>query len=109
MAVSSLMIIRRELTQVLWLGVLRAQQTNTYCGFGYTVNPSTRFSNGTLFAPYFHNAPGQAAVERPGPVNGSTGAITNENRTITHKVSTSSSQMAGKYQTTLYLIVSPNF
>lgn len=82
---------------------------NTYCGFGYTVNPSTRFSNGTLYAPYYHGAPGQAAVERPGPVNGSTGAISGENRTITHKVSVSSSQMAGPYQTTLLLIVTPNY
>lgn len=85
------------------------QTDNTYCGFGYTVNPSTRFSNGTLFAPYYHGAPGQAAVERPGPVNGSTGAISGENRTITHKVSVSSSQMAGPYQTTLLLIVTPNY
>jgi len=42
-------------------------------------------------------------------VNGTTGAVTNEQFTITHKVSVDPSQVSTVYEAVLYLICTANF
>jgi hypothetical protein len=84
------------------------------CGFGYTsscplISGSNKFGSGTLFAPYTTTGPGNIIAAHQAAVNGSTGTVSNEQFTITNKVSTSSSQQASKYQTTLNIIVSATY
>lgn len=85
-----------------------------YCGFGYTssdnlVQGSDRFNGATEFAPYLTTGPGNVVADHTAAVNGSTGAISNEQFTITHRVSVAPSQAASIYQTLLTLIVTANF
>jgi hypothetical protein len=84
------------------------------CGFGYTSNDtlvqgSNRFSSGTLYAGYTQTSPGEVIADHTDAVNGSTGAVSNEQFTITHKVSTDSFQASTVYQTILTVICTTNF
>jgi len=84
------------------------------CGYGYTssdtlVQGSNRFSGGTLFCAFSTTGPGDIVADHTAAVNGSTGAVSNEQFTITHKVSVPSTQAATTYETILTLIVTANF
>ncbi len=83
-------------------------------GFGYTSNDtlvqgSNRFNNGTYYAAYAGSSPGDVVADHTAAVNGSTGAVSNEQFTLTHKVSVQSSQTASKYQTTATFVVTANY
>ena len=84
------------------------------CGFGYTSNDtlvqgSNRFASGSNYAAYTLTSPGNVVADHTDAVNGTTGAVSNEQFTVTHKVSVSPSQDASVYQTLLYIIVTANF
>lgn len=84
------------------------------CGFGYTSNDTTiqgsnKFGTGNLFAAYSQAAPGDVVADHTELIDGSTGAVSNEQFTITHKVSVPASQTASKYQANAYFIVIANF
>lgn len=95
-----------------WLNFCKDDSND--CGFGYTSNDtlvqsSNRFSGGTLFAAYSGTSPGDVVADHTDPVNGSTGAVSNEQFTITHKVSVPSSQAASTYQTTAIFVITANY
>ena len=82
-------------------------------GYGYTssdllVDGVNRFnaavcpgggSGGSCFAPFSQSSPGDIVADNLGPISGT--PITNEQFTITHRVTTNASQQYGTYQTTL--------
>ena len=81
-------------------------------GFGYTssdtlvqgvnkFNPVTCAGggNGPCFVPYAQSAPGDIVADHESQVSGT--PITNEAFTITHRVTSTSGQTAGNYQTIL--------
>jgi hypothetical protein len=85
-----------------------------FCGFGYTSNDtnvqgSNRFNSGANFASYTQSSPGDVVADNLGPINGSTGAVTNEQFTLTHKASVLPTQVSSKYQTSIYYLVTANF
>lgn len=84
------------------------------CGFGYTSSDTSvqglnRFSAGNLFAAFSQTGPGNVLADHTSAVNGSTGAVSNEEFILTHKVSVPTSQAASKYQTTLTVIMTANY
>ena len=83
-------------------------------GFGYTssdisVGGSNRFATATKYCAYNATAPGNAVADNGGPVNGQTGSVTNEQFTVTNKVSVSNSQEASKYSGIIYYLVTANY
>lgn len=83
-------------------------------GFGYTTNDSdltggtaNRFtSGGPKYAGFTTSSPGDPVADHPGPV---TTAISNENFTISYRVTTSETQPAARYSTTVLYIVVPSY
>lgn len=87
--------------------------SGTY-GFGYTssdtlVQGSNRFNNGTKYAAFSMSAPGDVVADHTDYVTGATGAVTNEQFTITYKVAVSQSQPASTYRTYAIYIVTANY
>ncbi|QQR77515.1 MAG: hypothetical protein IPJ67_05325 [Candidatus Moraniibacteriota bacterium] len=83
-------------------------------GFGYTssdtsVQGSNRFSGGTAFAAFTQTPPGDVVADHTDTVNGTTGAISNQQFTITYKVAASTDQDALYYQTSSIFIVTANY
>lgn len=90
---------------------------NSQCGFGYTssdgnITTGSRgnmYNSGTNYCSYSLVGAGDVVADNGGPtVDGSRNLI-NEIFTLTHKVSVNQNQTAGKYQTTLMLLVTSNF
>ena len=83
-------------------------------GFGYTTNDNSltggtvnRFTNsGPNYAGFTTSSPGDPVADHPGPV---TSAITNENFTISYRVTAASNQRAAKYTTSVLYIVVPSY
>jgi len=83
-------------------------------GFGYTTNDSNltggtpnRFTNGgPNYAGFTTTPPGDPVADHAGPV---TNAISNEQFTISYRVTTASTQQAGQYTTTIIYIVTPEY
>lgn len=83
-------------------------------GFGYTTNDSNltggtpnRFTNGgPNYAGFTQTPPGDPVADHAGPV---TSAISNEQFTISYRVTTASTQKAGQYTTTAIYIVTPEY
>lgn len=83
-------------------------------GFGYTTNDSSltggtvdRFTNGgPKYAGFTTSSPGDPVADHPGPV---TTAISNEQFTIGYRVTTSSTQKAAQYTSTVVYIVVPTY
>lgn len=81
-------------------------------GYGYTSNDSSiqgsdKFSSGTLFAPFTTTAPGDIVADHTDNVTGN--SIIDESFNITHRVTTSSSQAAGLYTTTIIYNISVEY
>ena len=90
-----------------------AWNPGTY-GFGYTssdtsVQGSNRFAGGTEYAGFSQTIPGDVAADHTDAVNGSTGAVTNEQFTITYKVAVSDTQEASEYRSYIVYIVTANY
>ena len=83
-------------------------------GFGYTTNDSDltggtadRFTNGgAKYAGFTTSSPGDPVADHAGPV---TSEISNEQFTISYRVSVSDTQKAGEYSTTVLYIVVPSY
>ncbi len=83
-------------------------------GFGYTTNDSSltggtanRFtSGGPNYAGFGNTAPGDPVADHAGPV---TSSITNEQFTVSYRVTADSATKAGTYQTTIIYVVVPTF
>jgi hypothetical protein len=83
-------------------------------GFGYTTNDSDltggtadRFTNGgAKYAGFTTSSPGDPVADHPGPI---TNAISNDNFTISYRVTTAQTQKAGRYATTVLYIVVPSY
>lgn len=83
-------------------------------GFGYTTNDSSltggtadRFTNGgPKYAGFTTSSPGDPVADHAGPV---TSPITNEQFTISYRVTVSNAQKAGDYETTVLYIVVPEY
>jgi len=87
--------------------------SGTY-GFGYTssdtlVQGSNRFNNGTKYAAFSQTSPGDVVADHTDEVNGSTGAVVNEQFTITYKLAVSQSQAASTYRTWAIYVVTANY
>jgi hypothetical protein len=83
-------------------------------GFGYTssdtsVEGSNRFLGATKFAGFTQSAPGDTVADHTDAVNGTTGAVVNEQFTVTYKAAVSPTQTAATYKTFVTYIVSANF
>jgi|GEM_PF-1559755 len=84
------------------------------CGYGYTssdttIQGSNKFNNATLYAPFATSAFGDIVADHTAAVTGSTGAVVNEQHTITHKVAVDALQIANTYQTEVLYIVTGTF
>ncbi|QQS15430.1 MAG: hypothetical protein IPK84_03610 [Candidatus Moraniibacteriota bacterium] len=93
-------------TPLTWSG-------GTY-GFGYTssdtdVQGSNRFGGGTKYAAFTQSSPGDVVADHTSAIDGSTGAVSNEQFTVTYKVSVSNAQPAATYQTSSVYIVTANY
>lgn len=93
-------------TPLTWSG-------GTY-GFGYTssdtdVQGSNRFGGGTKYAAFTQSSPGDVVADHTSAIDGSTGAVSNEQFTVTYKVSVSNAQPAATYQTSSIYIVTANY
>ena len=82
-------------------------------GFGYTTSDNdltggtnTRFTSGTKYAGFTTSSPGDPVADHAGPI---TTAISNEQFTITYRITTASSQKAGRYSTTVLYNVVPEY
>jgi hypothetical protein len=83
-------------------------------GFGYTTDDSSltggttnRFTNGgAKYAGFVTTIPGDPVADHPGPV---TTAISNEQFTVSYRVTVPSTQNAGTYNSKLIYIVVPTF
>lgn len=83
-------------------------------GFGYTTNDNSltggtvdRFTNGgPKYAGFTTSSPGDPVADHPGPV---TTAINNEQFTIGYRVTTSTTQQAARYTTTVVYTVVPSY
>jgi hypothetical protein len=98
-------------TPTAWAGNCTA---NSQCGFGYTSNDtlvqgSNRFASGVNYAPYSLTAPGDVVADHTAAVNGTTGAVTNEQFIISNRLSVSQFQTADTYQSTIQAIITANF
>jgi hypothetical protein len=85
----------------------------TGTGFGYTTSDNdltggtnTRFSSGTKYAGFTTSSPGDPVADHTGPV---LSAISNENFTISYKVTADATKKAGKYTTTILYNVVPEY
>ena len=89
-------------------------------GYGYTssdtlvqgvnkFNPAVCDGGGTgpCFVPFTLSAPGDIVADNPGVISGS--PITNEQFTVTHRVTAESSQAFGTYQTTIIYNATANY
>ncbi|MBI3341692.1 hypothetical protein HY024_01060 [Candidatus Curtissbacteria bacterium] len=86
-------------------------------GFGYTTNDNnlggsggtTRFSSGTKYAGFVTNtsAPGDPAADNLGPVQDP--AISNEQFTISYRVTADNTTKAGTYQNVIIYTIVPNY
>lgn len=90
------------------------QCSGTSCGYGYTSNDTTiqgsnLFSSGTLYAPFSQTPAGDIVADHTTAIDGSSGAVTDEAFTITHKVAVTALQAAKTYQATIYYIVTGTF
>lgn len=88
--------------------------SGTTCGYGYTSNDTTigganKFSSATLYAPFAIGAFGDIVADHTTNVDGSTGAVVNEQFIITHKVAVDTLQAAQSYTTTVYVIITGLF
>ncbi len=88
--------------------------SGTTCGYGYTSNDTTiqgsnKFSSGTLYAPFATTAFGDIVADHTTNVDGSTGAVVNEQFTVTHKVAVDNLQAAQSYTTIVYYIITGLF
>lgn len=116
-------IVTGYTTQPLTLGAVtipqyastNASPTNwSGTGFGYTTNDSNltggtpnRFTNGgPNYAGFTNTPPGDPVADHAGPV---TNAISNEQFTISYRITTASTQQAGQYSTTVIYIVTPEY
>lgn len=82
-------------------------------GFGYTTTDNdlsggtaARFAAGTKYAGFTTSSPGDPVADHAGPV---ISAISNEQFTISYRVTTASSQKAGTYRTTILYNVVPEY
>ena len=83
-------------------------------GFGYTTNDTSltggtadRFTNGgAKYAGFTTSSSGDPVADHAGPV---TSAISNEQFTVSYRVSTDTSQTAGQYTTTVIYTVTPDY
>jgi len=87
--------------------------TWTGTGFGYTTSDNdlsggtnTRFTSATKYAGFTTSSPGDPVADHAGPV---LSAISNENFTITYRVTTDATKKAGKYTTTILYNVVPEY
>jgi len=86
-------------------------------GFGYTTNDSDlsggtadRFTNPSAkYAGFASSGPGDPVADHTAVVTGQTGAISNENFTITYRVTADGAQTAGPYTTGIIYIATPTF
>lgn len=86
----------------------------TGTGFGYTTSDSdlaggaaNRFTNGgPNYAGFTTSSPGDPVADHPGPV---LTAISNEQFTISYRVTVNSSQQAARYNTTILYVVVPSY
>jgi hypothetical protein len=81
-------------------------------GYGYTSNDTTiqgsnKFSSGTLYAPFSTTGPGDIVADHTVNVEGT--PVSDEVFTITHRVTTSASQAAGAYNTTIIYTVTAEY
>ncbi|QQG49946.1 MAG: hypothetical protein HZB70_04075 [Candidatus Berkelbacteria bacterium] len=84
------------------------------CGYGYTSNDSTiqgadKFNGGLLYAALSMTAFGDIIADHTDAVTGGTGAVVNEQYTITHRVAVDALQEAKTYQTEVLYIVTGTF
>ena len=86
-------------------------------GFGYTTNDSSlsggtgdRFTNGgPKYAGYVTTGEGDPCADHTTQITGQTGAVSNEQFTITYRVTVPSSQESGPYTTDIVYIATPTF
>ncbi len=83
-------------------------------GFGYTSNDtsvqgSNRFAGATKYAPFVGAAPGDVVADHTAVVNGTTGAVEDEEFIVTYKVAVSTAQDASTYQTYAVYFVTANY
>ena len=83
-------------------------------GFGYTssdtnVQGSNRFNGGTEYTAFSSSSPGDVVADHTDAVNGTTGKVSNEQFTITYKVSTSNVQAASDYRSYVVYVVTANY
>ena len=95
-----------------WPGGTCTPSTN--CGYGYTSDDTTIqgvniFSGGTLYAPLRLTEFGDIVADHTTAVDGTSGPVTNEAFTITHKVSVSELQEANPYTTEVLYILTGTF
>ena len=84
-------------------------------GFGYTTNDTNltgsgstnRFSNGTLYAGFGTNGPGDPVANDAGPVMNS--PITNEQYTVSYRVTANNTTPAGTYTNTIIYTIVPSY
>lgn len=84
-------------------------------GFGYTTNDTSlggtgganRFSNGTLYAGFGTSGPGDPVADDPGPVASS--QITNEQFTVSYRVTANNTTPAGTYSNTIIYTIVPSY
>ncbi|RKZ11407.1 hypothetical protein DRQ53_16045 [bacterium] len=85
-------------------------------GYGYTSNDNTiqgsnifnslpclGGGNPPCYAPFTQTAPGDILVDHTATISGT--SVVNENFIVTHRVTTSSDQQAGDYQTTIIFTI----
>jgi len=81
-------------------------------GFGYTTNDTDVNAGkfvGSKYAAFSQTASGDAAADHQDAVNGSTGAVVDEQFIITYKVAVSQTQTASTYRTYAVYIVTANY
>lgn len=91
--------------------------TWTGTGFGYTTSDSTlsggtadRFTNGgPKYAGFALSGAGDPVADHTTQVTGTTGAISNEQFTITYRITSDAAQAAGPYTTNIIYVVVPIF
>jgi hypothetical protein len=84
-------------------------------GFGYTTNDTNltgtgganRFSNGALYAGFGTSGPGDPVGDDTGPVSNS--QITNEQYTVSYRVTANATTPAGTYKNTIIYTIVPSY
>lgn len=87
--------------------------SGTY-GFGYTsfdtlIQGSNRFVSGTKFAGFSTSSPGDIVADHTDVVDGTTGAVSDEQFTIQYKIAVSAIQAATTYSAYIYYIATANY